>query len=118
MRSAGACGQRMPRLRTVTFQRGIDGSDPVRAQPISARAGAHEDRDASNTWLLATGTLACPRCDAPVGLGGRAVSLAEDLGCPFCRHTAAVRDFLSLAAPSRPARVQVRVQRRAPPARR
>jgi hypothetical protein len=35
------------------------------------------------------------------------------MGCPFCRHDGAVRDFLSLAAPSRPARVEVRVVRRA-----
>ncbi|MBW3652855.1 MAG: hypothetical protein KY433_04520 [Actinobacteria bacterium] len=97
----------------MTFQRGIDGSDPVRARPISARAGAHEDRDASRSWRVSTGTLACPRCDAPVALGGRAVSLAEDLDCPFCRHSAAVRDFLSLGAPSRPARVEVRARPRA-----
>lgn len=108
----------MPRLRRVTFQRGIDGSDPMRAQPISARAGAREERDAEDSWLLGTGTLACPRCDAPVGLGGRAVSLAHDLDCPFCRHTSVVRDFLSLAAPARPARVQVRVHQRVRAARR
>jgi hypothetical protein len=27
--------------------------------------------------------------------------------CPVCDHAGAVRDFLSLAAPSRPARVRV-----------
>jgi hypothetical protein len=96
----------------MTFQRGIDGSDPMRARPIFARAGAHEDRHAS-PWRVGTGTLACPCCDAPVALGGRAVSLAEDLDCSFCRHTAVVRDFLSLAAPSRPTRVEVRVRPRA-----
>jgi hypothetical protein len=95
----------------MTFQRGIDGSDPMRAQPISARADAHEDRRAS-PWRVASGTLACPRCDAPVALGGRAVSLTEDLHCPFCRHVAPVRDCLSLAAPSRPARVEVRARPR------
>ena len=41
------------------------------------------------------------------------MSLTENLDCPFCRHTAAARDFLSLAAPSRPARVEVRVRPRA-----
>jgi hypothetical protein len=96
----------------MMFQRGIDGSDPVRAQPISARAGAREDRHAASL-RVATGTLACPCCDAPVALGGRGVSLTENLDCSFCRHTAAVRDFLSLAAPSRPTRVAVRVRRRA-----
>jgi hypothetical protein len=94
----------------MTFQRGIDGSDPAPAQPISARAAAREGRHIS-PWRVATGTLACPLCDAPVALGGRAVSLAEDLDCPFCHHTAAVRDFLSLTAPSRPARVEVRARR-------
>lgn len=98
----------------MTFQRGIDGSEPLRAQAITARAGAYEDRETSRSWLLGTGTLACARCDAPVALGGRAVSLGEDLDCPFCRHTAPVREFLSLAAPSRPARVEVRM-RVAPP---
>ena len=29
--------------------------------------------------------------------------------CPFCEHGGAVRDFLSLADPARPARVAVRV---------
>ena len=94
----------------MSLHRGIDGSEPVRAQPISAPAGAHEHRDAALSLPATTGTLACPRCDAPVGLGGRAMSLAEDLCCPFCRHTAAVHRFLSLTAPTRPARVQVRAR--------
>lgn len=97
----------------MALQRGIDGSDPVRVQPISARAGAHEDRDATLSFRVASGTLACPGCDAPVALGGRAVSLAEDLDCPFCWHSAPLRQFLSLAAPSRPARVEVRARPRA-----
>jgi hypothetical protein len=29
--------------------------------------------------------------------------------CPFCEHRAPVRDFLSLATPTRPARVVVRI---------
>jgi hypothetical protein len=37
---------------------------------------------------------------------------AQAVGCPYCGHAAAVRDFLSLAAPARPARVAVRVVRR------
>jgi hypothetical protein len=32
--------------------------------------------------------------------------------CPYCRHAAAVRDFLSLSAPTRPARVEIRVRPR------
>jgi hypothetical protein len=62
-----------------------------------------------HTERLGTGTLACPACDAPVAPGPRALSPAHAIGCPFCGHAAAVRDFLSLAAPSRPARVAVRV---------
>lgn len=106
-----------PTLQDVSFQRGLDGSDPVRARANAARAGAHEDRHATRGWRLGSGTLACPCCDAPVSLGANVVSPADGLDCPFCRHSAAVRDFLSLAAPSRPARVQVRVRQRAAGAR-
>ncbi|HWC25494.1 MAG TPA: hypothetical protein VG474_02820 [Solirubrobacteraceae bacterium] len=102
----------------MTFQRGIDGSEPVRARPTSARAGAHEDAEAARAFRVASGTLACPLCDAPVALAGRAVPFSEDLDCPFCGHAAAVRDFLSLAAPARPARVEVRAVARAPRLRR
>jgi hypothetical protein len=93
----------------VAFQRGIDGSEPLRSQAINEQAGVHEERKSSRAWRLGTGTLACPRCDAPVGLGGRVVTPTNELDCPFCRHAAPVRDFLSLATPSRPARVWVRV---------
>jgi uncharacterized paraquat-inducible protein A len=82
----------------MSLHRGFDGA-------------AHEERRVMRSSRMATGTLACPRCDAPVAPGVRQLSPAEPLGCPFCEHTAAVRDFLSLAAPSRPARVQVRVVR-------
>jgi hypothetical protein len=58
---------------------------------------------------LATGTLACPTCDAPVALAAAFAGPADSLGCPYCDHSAAVRDFLSLEAPSRPARVAVRI---------
>jgi hypothetical protein len=61
---------------------------------------------------LATGTLACPLCDAPVALASAFAGPSDPLGCPYCDHSGAVRDFLSLAAPSRPARVAVRVIRR------
>lgn len=94
----------------MAFQRGIDGAEPLRAQPIFERAGPHEDRHATRSWKLGTGTLACPCCDAPVALGGRVLTPADDLDCPFCDHGAPMRDFLSLAIPSRPARVAVRVR--------
>ncbi len=103
-----AAGAR-PRLLGVSIQRGIDGSDPARPQPIEARAGAYEYRHASRAWRLGPATLACPRCDAPVSLGGRSVKLTVQLHCPYCRHTAPLRDFLSLAAPARPARVEIRM---------
>ncbi len=93
----------------MAFARGIDGSDPARPQPVSARSGAYEPREASRRWRLGPATLACPACDAPVSLGGRAVKLTVRLDCPFCRHAAPLRDFLSLASPARPARVAVRM---------
>jgi hypothetical protein len=37
------------------------------------------------------------------------MSPADPLACPYCGRDGVVRDFLSLAAPSRPARVVVRV---------
>jgi hypothetical protein len=58
---------------------------------------------------LAMGTLACPLCDAPVAPGPVPLSPADAIGCPYCHHAGAVRDFLSLSPPSRPARVVVRV---------
>jgi DNA-directed RNA polymerase subunit RPC12/RpoP len=76
-----------------------------RPKPIG---GVHELRRVVR-GRLGTGTLACPECDAPVlGIGRMAVT--DALGCPYCGHAAVVRDFLSLAAPTRPARVAVRVR--------
>jgi hypothetical protein len=93
----------------VIFHRGADPADP---EPVGRRSGLHEHRRVTRSGRLATGTLACPRCDAPVVLGA-AVAAADLMGCPYCLHTGAVREFLSLAAPSRPARVAVRVVGRA-----
>jgi hypothetical protein len=82
------------------------------------------ERGTDTTWLehrparsghLGTGTLACPHCDAPVALAGPVLPV-EPLACPYCRHRAPVRDFLSLAEPTRPARVEVRVVARLRPA--
>jgi len=70
--------------------------------------GWHEKRPADDAWRLGTGTLACPECDAPVALAGPAKP-ADRLACPYCRHGAPLRDFLSLAQPARPARVDIRV---------
>jgi hypothetical protein len=93
----------------VSFQNGIDGSEPTRPQPVTRLAGARAEDLVARTGHLASGTLACPRCDAPVALGAGSVAPADPLGCPYCDHTATVRDFLSLASPTRPARVAVRV---------
>src|SRR3954454_19014940 len=76
----------------------------LRAMRIHVR----KERRTAAATRLAGGTPACPRCDAPVALAGP-VAPADPLRCPYGAHTAAVRDFLSLAAPSRPARVEVRV---------
>ena len=81
--------------------------------PINGDKGgpAHEELRLGRSSRLATGTLACPSCDAPVALTDGPVSPADALGCPYCGQAGAVRDFLSLSSPSRPARVEVRLRR-------
>ena len=96
----------------MTFQRGIDGSDPIGTGPFRGLAGEQEIRRTARSSILGVGTVACPHCDAPVALAAPHVSPADPLGCPYCDHTASVRDFLSLGEPSRPARVAVRVVHR------
>jgi hypothetical protein len=97
----------------MAFLRGIDDSEPVRPEPIGRAAGTHdEQRRIRRTGRLATGTLACRRCDAPVAPAAGPMSPTDSLGCPFCSHRAPVRDFLSLRSPARPARVEVRVVER------
>jgi hypothetical protein len=93
----------------VAFQRDFDGSEPARPEPVTRLAGAKADSLVARSGHLASGTLACPACDAPVALVAGPASPADALGCPFCDHAATVRDFLSLADPTRPARVAVRV---------
>ena len=64
---SGSCpcmpGSLRARLLQVSLQRGIDGSDPVRRDTLARN---EEIRYAARTWVLGTGTLACPHCDAPV----------------------------------------------------
>jgi hypothetical protein len=95
------------------FERGIDGSDPVRGEPVGGPAARHEWRRVATASRLAIGTLACPDCDAPIAPPPAPLSPADPLGCGYCLRAGAVRDFLSLAAPARPTRVEVRVVRRA-----
>ena len=58
---------------------------------------------------LGVGTLACPRCDAPVAIGPEPLGIDHRLGCPFCDHAAPVRAFLSMEQPTRPTRVSIHV---------
>jgi hypothetical protein len=90
------------------FDRRFDGSDASRREPVAPQREVRLGRSAR----LAIGTLACPRCDAPVFPGDGPVSPAATLACPFCGESGAVRDFLSLGEPTRPARVVVRLVRR------
>jgi hypothetical protein len=94
----------------VSLSRGIDGGDPLRAEPVTRLAGSEEERRAVRTRVVATGTLACPHCDAPVAPPPGGAAPAHPLACPYCSHAAPLRDFLSLEPPSRPARVVVRVR--------
>jgi hypothetical protein len=100
---------RVRRLVLVALHSEFEGAQPARPQPVERLGGRHELRH-SETWHLATGTLACPTCDAPVlpGLGG--MSPSDAISCGFCGEIGAVRDFLSLAEPTRPTRVAVRVR--------
>jgi hypothetical protein len=94
----------------VSFQRGIDGPESVRPEPAGNRdVRIHRYRTFAST-VLASGTLACPECDAPIAPPPSGLSPADPLGCGFCAHAGAVRDFLSLDPPVRPARVVVRVR--------
>jgi hypothetical protein len=100
----------------VSFQRGIDGPEPVDAEGVGGRIQIQDERRTRST-RLGVGTLACPRCDAPVALAGPLSPMAV-IACPFCGHGGPLREFLSLGAPTRPARVVVRVVERRRPARR
>ena len=100
----------------MSFQRGIDGPEPVDADGVGGRIQIQDERRTRST-RLGVGTLACPRCDAPVALAGPLSPVAV-IACPFCGHVAPLREFLSLGVPTRPARVVVRVVERRRPARR
>jgi hypothetical protein len=67
------------------------------------------ERRATAGAVLGTGSLACPRCDAPVAIGPAPSPLEAELCCPFCQFEAPLRSFLSLASPTRPTRVVLRL---------
>jgi hypothetical protein len=69
-----------------------------------------EERRSTRTTRMASGTLACPACDAPVAPAGRVLTPIDPLACPVCDHAGPVRHFLSLTAPTRPARVAIHVR--------
>jgi hypothetical protein len=92
--------------RSLNFM-GSPSSDQTR------RLTVHEEKRRSlDTRQIGVGTLACARCDAPVSVGPGAHPPTASLTCPFCAHRAPLREFLSLAAPARPARVIVRLAQR------
>jgi len=68
-----------------------------------------EHRRATRTDRLAEATLACPRCDVPLGIGSDPLSVTARIACPFCGRRGTLRDFLSLAVPTRPTRVVLRI---------
>jgi hypothetical protein len=90
----------------------MDGDPGVRGEPVTRLAGTHEERRAERVSRFAVGTLACPACDAPVSPGADGVAPADPLSCPVCLHAGAVREFLTLGDPVRPARVELRVVQR------
>ena len=78
----------------------------------------HEIRPAKRPGVLAEGTLACPQCDAPVVPPYGRAAISAPVVCPFCGRAGRLRDFLSLAKPTRPARVVVTVRQPQPAPRR
>ena len=84
-------------------------TDPRSVEPVSGISGGVQEHIRVQTrTVLAHGTMACPECDAPVAPDGP-ITPAVWLACPYCSHHGAARDFLSLDAPTRPARVELRV---------
>ena len=93
----------------MALHREIEGAQSSGAEPVERVAGRHEWRRTGSSWQMATATLACPECDAPVLPSPEPMSMPDPISCGFCSHAGAVRDFLSLAEPTRATHVVVRV---------
>jgi hypothetical protein len=93
----------------VALHREIEGK-PVRPEPIERVDGRHERRRAEASWQLASATLACRACDAPLLPEPGGMTPSDPIACGFCRHSGFVRDFLSLAQPPRATQVAVRIR--------
>lgn len=102
-----ACLPAKRRLASVALSRRHSATGPLRVAPVEHIIGWREERRDARRAHLATATLACPECDAPVAPPGGPVSITRRLACPFCGLAGAVRDFLTLDSPVRPARVDV-----------
>ena len=97
----------------MALRRSIDSTAPYSSAPVGRLVRPHKRRDVAIAGRMASGSLACPGCDAPVAPPVRPLSPADALHCGFCSHSARVRDFLSLEVPTRPTHVVVRVSHRA-----
>lgn len=94
----------------MALSRGIDDLGPDgHGAPAGRLVRRHVRRQVAIGGYLTSGTLACPACDAPIGLPAGPVAPADAMGCGYCGHAGRVRDFLSLGQPTRPTRVEVRV---------
>jgi hypothetical protein len=80
--------------------------EPERSEEL---AGLREERRARRTGWLGAGSLACPTCDAPTPLFAGAAP-GTPLDCPFCDHSGALHEFLSMQPPHRTPRVNVFVR--------
>jgi hypothetical protein len=90
----------------MALHRDIDPGPPDRDERIEHLGGMHEHRDRGRSWMVASGTFACPVCDVPV-VPLRGAGPATTIACGWCEHVAVGRDFLTINADPRPTRVDV-----------
>jgi hypothetical protein len=91
----------------VSFLRGGNWTSDLRERP---RQEVIQQRWATRSDHLAEATVACACCDAPVAVGSEPLTMSDSLTCPFCGHRGPVRDFVSLAKPTRPTHAVLRVR--------